>query len=79
MIDHVLTAHGSLSTITVLSSAFGGFPCGSAGKEYSRSAGHLGLIPGLGRSAGEGKGLSPLFSGLENSRDYTGPQRVRQD
>ena len=77
MID--LTAQGSLSTITVLSSAFGGFPSASGGKEYSRSAGHLGLTPGLGRSAGEGKGLSLQFSGLENSRDYMGPQGVRQD
>ena len=33
-----------------------GFPCGSAGKESACSAGDLGLIPGLGRSPGEGKG-----------------------
>ena len=36
------------------------FPCGSAGKESTCSAGDLGLIPGLGRSLGEGK--SSLFS-----------------
>ena len=35
---------------------FLGFPCGSAGKEFACSAGDLGLIPGLGRSPGEGKG-----------------------
>ena len=29
------------------------------------------MIPGLGRSAGEGKGYLLLYSGLENSRDYT--------
>ena len=33
-----------------------GFPGGSAGKEYAHSVGDLGLIPGLGRSPGEGKG-----------------------
>ena len=32
------------------------FPCGSAGKESACNAGDLGLIPGLGRSPGEGKG-----------------------
>ena len=31
-------------------------PCGSAGKESPCNAGDLGLIPGLGRSPGEGKG-----------------------
>ena len=37
-----------------------GFPCGSAGKESACNAGDLGLIPGLGRSPGEGKGYPPL-------------------
>ena len=32
-----------------------GFPCGLAGKESTCNAGHLGSIPGLGRSPGEGK------------------------
>ena len=32
------------------------FPCGLAGKESACNAGDLGLIPGLGRSPGEGKG-----------------------
>ena len=32
-----------------------GFPGGPAGKESTCSAGDLGLIPGLGRSPGEGK------------------------
>ena len=33
-----------------------GFPGGSAGKQSARNAGDLGLMPGLGRSPGEGKG-----------------------
>ena len=48
---------------------FLGFPCGSAGKESSCNAGDLGLIPGLGRSPGEGKGHPLQYSGLENSMD----------
>ena len=47
-----------------------GFPCGSAGKESACIAGDLGLIPGLGRSHGEGKGYPLQNSGLENSMDY---------
>ena len=31
--------------------------------------GDLGLIPGLGRSPGEGNGYSIQYSGLENSMD----------
>ena len=48
---------------------FLGFPCGSAGKQSACSAGDLGLIPGLGRSPGEGKGYPLQYSGLENSMD----------
>ena len=48
---------------------FLGFPCGSAGKESAWDAGDLGLIPGLGRSTGEGKGYPLQYSGLENSMD----------
>ena len=46
-----------------------GFPCGSAGKESACSVGDLGLIPGLGRCPGEGKGYPLRYSGLENSMD----------
>ena len=45
-----------------------GFPRGSAGKESTCNAGDLGLIPGLGRSPGEGKGYPVQYSGLENSK-----------
>ena len=37
------------------------------GKESSCNAGDLGLIPGLGRSPGEGNGYPLQYSGLENS------------
>ena len=45
------------------------FPCGSAGKESACNVGDLRLIPGLGRSPGEGKGYPLQYSGLENSMD----------
>ena len=40
----------------VLYTRNGGFPGSSVGKESTFSAGNLGLIPGSGRSAGEGIG-----------------------
>ena len=45
------------------------FPCGSASKESACNAGDLGLIPGLGRFPGEGKGNPLQYSCLENSMD----------
>ena len=48
---------------------FLGFPCGSAGEEFTCNAGDLGLIPGLGRSLGEGKSYPLQYSGLDNSLD----------
>ena len=47
----------------------GGLPDGSAGKETACNAGDLGLIPGLGRSPGEGNSYPLQYSGLENSMD----------
>ena len=46
------------------------FPGGSPGKESACSVGDLGLIPGLGRSPGEGKGYLLQYFGLENFTDY---------
>ena len=46
---------------------------GSAGKESACSAGDLGLIPGLGRFPGEGRGYPLWYSGLENSMDCISP------
>ena len=43
--------------------------CGSAGKESTCNVGDLGLIPGLGRTPGEGKGYPLQYSGLENFMD----------
>ena len=42
-------------------------PGSSAGEESACNVGDLGLIPGLGRSAGDGKGYLLQYSGLENS------------
>ena len=44
-----------------------GSELGMTGKESVCNVGDLGLIPGLGRSPGEGKGYPPQYSGLENS------------
>ena len=38
-------------------------------KESTCNAEDLGLIPGLGKSPGEGKGYPLQYSGLENSMD----------
>ena len=44
-----------------------GFPGGSDDKESACNAGDMGLIPGLGRSPGEGNGYPLQYSYLENS------------
>ena len=41
-----------------------GFPSGSNGEESTCNAGDLGLIPGLGRSPGEGNGYPLQYSSL---------------
>ena len=46
-----------------------GFPCGSAGKEFTCNAGDLGSIPRLRRSPEEGQGYPVQYSGLENFKD----------
>ena len=60
-----------------------GFPGGSARKESACSVEDVGLIPGLGRSPGEGNGYPRQYSCLENSMErgtwqamYMGSQRV---
>ena len=46
-----------------------GFPGSSDSKEFARNAGDPGLIPGLGRSPGEGNDYPLQYSCLENSMD----------
>ena len=46
-----------------------GFPDGSDGKESAYNAGYPGLLPGLGRSPGEGNVYPLQYSCLGNSMD----------
>ena len=48
------------------STVHGSFPGGSGGKESTCNAGILGLIPGSGRSSGEGNGNPLQYSCLGN-------------
>ena len=48
---------------------YSGFPGGSVGKESASNMGDTGLIPGWGRSPGEGNGNPLQYSCLENSMD----------
>ena len=57
-----------ISNIDILSRTLG-FPDSSVGKEYACNAGDPGLIPGSGRSTGEGIGYPLQYCGLENSTD----------
>ena len=50
-------------------SHYSGFPGSSDTEEYGSHAGDLGLIPGSGRSPGEGNGYPVQYSCLENPRD----------
>ena len=47
----------------------GGFPGGSVVKTLTANVGDVGLIPGLGRSPGEGNGYPLRSSCLENPTD----------
>ena len=53
-----------------------GFPGGSAGKGSTYNVGDLGLIPGLGRSPGEGNGYPLQHSGLENCAGSSGAPSI---
>ena len=53
----------------LLNIAISGFPGGSGGKESACNAGDWDLIPGLGRSPGEGNGNPLQYFCLENSMD----------
>ena len=45
------------------------FPCGAVVKNLPANAGDMGLIPGLGRSPGEGNGNPLQYSCLGNPLD----------
>ena len=53
--------------ISLLHGTPGGFPGGSDGKEAAWNVGDQGVIPGSGRSPGEGNGNPLQYSCLENS------------
>ena len=53
-----------------------GFPGGSDGKESACSAGDLCLIPGLGRSPGEGNGYPLQYSCLEDPTDRAASRAI---
>ena len=57
------------SSLIATTHNFSGLPVGSDGKESACNLGDLGLIPGLGRSSGEGNGNLLQYSCLENSKD----------
>ena len=61
--------HKESHTTDRLILALWGFPGPSDSKESTFSARDLGLIPGLGRYPGEGKGYPLQYSYLENSMD----------
>ena len=46
-----------------------GFPGGSDSKESAHNEENPSLIPGIGRSSGEGNGYPLQYSCLENSKD----------
>ena len=66
---HMLNSRASSYLFSWKLCGFGGFPGSSAGKNSACNVGDLGLIPGLGRSPGEGKGYPLQYFGLETSMD----------
>ena len=59
-------AHSAMTEFQLSTNGFAsycteGFPSGSDGKESTCNVGELGLIPGLGRSPGGGRGNPPVF------------------
>ena len=53
LISYTPTLNKKLKNPTQIMVGFQGFPDSSVGKEFACNAGDPGLIPGLGRSAGE--------------------------
>ena len=61
---HKKAQHNLLTSTIILD-----FPGGSDGKASAYNEGDPGLIPGLGRSSGEGNGNPLQYSCLENPMD----------
>ena len=70
----------SLRTFFGFFHGFLGFPSSSAGKESTCNAGDPSMIPGSGRSPGEGNGSPLQYSCQENSKDRPwGCKRIRRN
>ena len=67
--EYVFVLNNFFLVLTLFSSVLTDFPVGSDGKASAYNAGDLGLIPGLGRSPGEGNGNSLQHSCLESPAD----------
>ena len=65
----ITTVHECLKFISLYLKIVYGFPGGSEGKESACNAGDPGLIPGSGRSPGEGNGNQLQYPCLENPMD----------
>ena len=65
----VITIHEKISNLSGFTKLDRGFHCSSVGKESACSAGDTGLIPGSGRSPGEGNGYPLQYSCLEHPMD----------
>ena len=55
-----------------------GFPCGSAGKEFACNAGDPDLIPGLGRSSGEGIGYPLQYYWAQIVKIVMNPPEIQE-
>ena len=64
-----ISGMGTGSSSFIKPSCVSAFLGGSAVKESTCNTGDLGLIPGLGRSPGEGNDYPVQYSCLENSMD----------
>ena len=64
--------------VDTVSSKIGVSPCSSVGKESACNTGDLGLIPGSGRSPGEGNGNPLQYSCLDNPMDRAALQATVQ-
>ena len=62
----IMSCHSALTAVSILEYFLSFIVAifGSAGKESACNVGDLGLIPGLGRSPGEGKGYPLQYSCL---------------